>query len=99
MTDKNIEWQMDHYGNHRIKVGGAVGEPARYESPAIIQVDSKTYIAVTQYYGCDGFEPEKVYELVPVESKSANTEECNIFRTEEPCVHNKSVKDVIEIGE
>ncbi len=82
---EKAELQMDCYGHFRVVGDGKEGDPTVYEGIATLEANGETYIAVSSYYGSP--EPEKVFKLVPVETKLAKPPVCNLFRPEDPCTH------------
>ena len=79
------KFQMDCYGHFRIVVDGIEGEPVSYEGIASVEVNGETYIGVSQYYGAPP--SERIFRLVPMDSKMEDTSVCDLFNPEIECSH------------
>ncbi|KKM89740.1 hypothetical protein LCGC14_1245720 [marine sediment metagenome] len=83
--------QYDHYGNFTIASDAEhVSEPALYNGIAALEVDGKVFIAISPHHGNNNLNPEKVYEVVPVETDvglSVQSAPCSLFRPDEACPH------------
>jgi hypothetical protein len=83
---KDCKFIMDCFGNFQISVDGVLSKPATYECIATVFKDNKTYIGVTQYHA--GMLPtETVMQIIPVKTVMGEAESCNLFRPNDPCIH------------